>query len=179
MKTSTPLIAILLSCAALASSALAQKSVEKAVALRDTADKSPLYARTTPGGGVSFSIRVITERSVFTLIDLNGGDLAEGDEVQIKYTSADGGALSYWTEKEGIVRRDSHASNFKVKKSDKGISLQAPTGMFLSAEKQSDHIALTDSPEKALVMEIIDNPTVETIQPKATESPAQSGNTKE
>src|SRR2546428_10834210 len=99
MKTRTPLIS--LSAGVLTPSAVAQ-AVEKKVALRDTAAKPPRYATMIPKGGLTVQSRDITNRQVFTLIDANGGDLADGDAVQIKYS--DDKITSYWQESGGAEK---------------------------------------------------------------------------
>ena len=77
--------------------------------------------------------------------------------MQIKSADAGGGPDTYWQEKDDKIRRDRKGSTFKVKKTDAGISLQAPSGKFLSSEYQADNIPLTDAPEKAVVFEVFEN----------------------
>ena len=157
-------------------SAMAQ-AVEKKVALRNVTANPQRYATMVSKGGLNISSREVTDRQVFTLVDSNGGDLADGDEVQIKY--GEGKDTSYWQETDGgQIKRDRKSSTFKVKKAEKGISLQAPSGKFVSAEYQSDNIPVTDASDKAAVFEVVENPTVKEAAPKAASS-ATTGETKE
>lgn len=140
--------------------ALAQ-AVEKKVALKHVGWKPPQYARMIPKVGLKVTGTDVTHRHVFTLVDTNGGELAEGDVVLIKYGD---GSVTYWVEGSGgeITRNKNAGENakFKIKKAAKGISLQAESGKFVTAENPDTILNTTDSPEKAAVFAVIENPAV-------------------
>jgi hypothetical protein len=152
------------------SCAFADEKTEKTVAFRTTTalEGAKRYITMAPYGGLNASSKDIAARQVFALIDLNGGDLTEGDAIQIKYAPADGKA-SYWHEGESVIDRVNKlddACTFKIKlkeKSDKAgpttIALQTASGKFISVTSRAEPLSTTDSQDKAIVLEIVENPT--------------------
>ena len=157
----SPLRLMLLICVVFAFSTFGQIS-EKTVALKVSAEKPARYLSITKSGGLSIESSKISSLQVFVLIDTNGGELADGDDVQIKHVGKNGKFFKYLFESEGTVSRTSksdQSTHFKVKKSGAGISLKTAGGKYLSANSITDPLAFTDSAEKALVFEIVENPT--------------------
>jgi hypothetical protein len=152
----------------------AAEQTERTVSFR-TGGYVKYYISMVPQGGLSASGKEIAERQVFKLVDLNGGELADGDSIQIKYAPADG-KPSYWHEGEGVVNRvgtkPDEACTFKVKlkeksdkeKSDKAaptiLTLQTASGKFVSITSRTDPLVTTDVQDKAAVLEIMENPVV-------------------
>ena len=174
MKTPVVLIGVI--SGVLSLSAMAQ-SAEKTVALRNNAESPARYATAVPKGGLNVQGTEVGNRQVFILVDVNGGDLADGDDVQIKYS--DGQDSTYWNEggeKISRVRGGTEKStHFTVKKTDAGISLKAASGKFVTAPSKTDAPTLTDAAESAIVFEVVENPTVATkapAEPTASPSPA-------
>lgn len=157
MKTTLHLLTVITSI--VATSALAQ-SVEKKVALKVPATKT--YAGIAAKGGVNIKGRDFSGAGVFTLVDADGGGLADGDDVQIKFISG-GGKATYWSESGTTISRiykSDASTRFKVKKSDAGISLQTASCKFVSASSKADPLAVADAADKATVFELIENPTI-------------------
>lgn len=156
-----------------------KEPAEKKVALRNTAGKPARYATLLAKGGLNISSTEIGGRQVFVLVDTNGGDLADGDDVQIKYSEAD--KPNYWYEtadgKVGRVGRPSGKSgHFKIKKTDAGISLQTASGKFVRAESRDNHLVAAEEAEKAVVFEVVENPPVKS---KEAEESKKTEETKE
>ncbi len=131
---------------------------EKTVALL-TADKKYVTANT--GGTLDLSGSKIGSKQKFTLIDLNGGTLDDGDQVKIRYTPNVGGVpdpskSSYWHEApEGIRRSNKQSDVFKVKLTDGKYAFQTLAGKFVG-KPAGGALSLTDKAEEALVVEIVD-----------------------
>src|SRR5438067_6612169 len=162
MKTTLYLItaiASILAISAMAQTEEKKEATEKKVALRNTAEKPARYVTMVPKGGLNISSTEIADRQVFTLVDTNGGELADGDEVQIKL--GEGKDVNYWYEtgdnKIGRIGRptDKSSTRFKIKKTDAGISLQTASGKFVAATSKTDNLTVTDAAEKAVVFEVI------------------------
>jgi hypothetical protein len=102
-------------------------------------------------------------KHVFTLIDMNGGTLDDGDEVQIRYNPNVTGdpKPNYWGEKAGALSRRSVTTIFKMKKIESAYAFQAPSGKFVAAPtSDTESLSLADSVEGALKLEVVDPPAV-------------------
>lgn len=189
LKTTLPLFAVtsaLITAASfptVAQEESAAQSAEKKVALRNTAGEPKRYVGVAPKGEMNVQSTVIGSRQVFTIVDLNGGDLADGDEVQIKHAYPDGTGVTYWYDAgEQIGRRPKAVAEgqFKVTKTDAGISLQTASGKFVTAPAPLDPLRLADEAEKAAVFEVVESPVVEPAQPEPTAEPrAEDGQMQE
>jgi len=136
---------------------VAPEPAEKPVALR-TADGK--YVTTVTGGFLTLGGEKIGSKQVFTIIDLNGTDPADGDAVKIRYTpgglSGDKTKSSYWRETAEGIKRVSEGSVFKLKLVETKYALQAPSGKFVTAAAPDNAFGLTDKQGNALLMEFVD-----------------------
>ena len=151
---------------------------EKVVALV-TSDKKYVTASSSPGNSLDLSGLKIGSKQTFTIIDLNGADLADGDQVQIRYTPNTGGKpdpskSSYWREVNEGVKRGKDGDVFKVKRMDTRYAFQAPSGKFVGGPAADGVLAVTDKQEGALFVELVDLSQGIPKKPKepATEAPA-------
>jgi hypothetical protein len=130
---------------------------EKLVALV-TADKK--YVTANSGGALDLSGTKVGSKQKFTLVDLNGGTLDDGDQVKIRYTPNVGGKPdpskdSYWHESAEGIRRSKQSDVFKVKLINGKYAFQTLAGKFLGKPAGSA-LSLTDKAEDALVVEIVE-----------------------
>jgi hypothetical protein len=98
---------------------------------------------------------------MFTIIDLNGGNLADGDTVKIRYTPHGGAATdqtksSYWRETAEGIKRNSEGSVFKIKLVDTKYAFQAPSGKFMTGVVTENVFGLSDKQADALLLELVD-----------------------
>jgi hypothetical protein len=153
---------------------------EKLVAML-TADKKYLTANT--GGTIDLSGTKVGSKQKFTLIDLNGGTLDDGDQVKIRYTPNVGGVpdpakANYWHESPtGIKRSGKQSDVFKLKLMDGKYAFQTLAGKFLG-KPVNGALSLADKAEDALVVEIVDvagaaSASQATEAPPAETPPAQ------
>jgi hypothetical protein len=116
----------------------ADEKTEKTVAFHTTADTPGRYVTVAAGGIINTSGLEIADRQIFILVDLNGGEIADGDAVQIKYAPA-GSRATYWREGEGVINRTGQkpddACTFKIKLPEK--------------KDATDTTKKTDKPDKA------------------------------
>jgi hypothetical protein len=146
---------------------------EKTVAFHTTIsfEGAQRYITPTSGGGLNASSKVITPRQVFTLVDLGGGELADGDAIQVKYASDEGQTI-YWHESETLIKRVRKLDDtctFKIKFQEKAdgaapttVTLQTASGKFVTTTDRTSLLSATGAQEKALVLEIVENPVVKT-----------------
>jgi hypothetical protein len=132
--------------------------VEKRVALV-TAEKKYLTAST--GGALDLSGAKVGSKQIFTLIDLNGGELADGDEVKVRYTPNTGGVpdpskASYWHVASGGVKRSKDGDAFKIKKIETKFAFQTVSGKFLTGTAVEGFLTLSDKQDGALLVEIVE-----------------------
>lgn len=85
---------------------------------------------------------------------------------------------NYWQEREDKIVREAKADAaaiFKIKKTDKGISLQTASGKFV-ATTALDPLSVVSEAENAVVFEVVENPTVKEVpaKPAAESTPAES-----
>jgi len=144
--------------AALTASALAQAQ-EKAVAFRVPAEKPVRYLTAFKGNQLKITGSEIGKDKKVTLIDTNGGDVAEGDYVQIKHVTADERTTFCAETGDSFVRipkGEDPATQLKVRKTEQGISLQTASGKFVTVPATTKDIGLTDDETKAVVLEIVE-----------------------
>lgn len=131
---------------------------EKLVAFR-TGDKSFITAN--PGLSLDLSGMKVGSKQTFTLIDINGNELEDGDEVRIRYTpntagKPDPSKASYWVEVTGGVKRGHEGDAFKIKLVEKKYALQTQSGKFVGKTTGQGVLGISDSQEGALLWEIVD-----------------------
>jgi hypothetical protein len=149
---------------------VAPEPVEIPVAFR-TADNK--YITTFTGGFLNLSGEKIGSKQMFTIIDLNGGDLADGDQVKIRYTPHGGAATdqtksSYWVETAEGIKRSSEGSVFKIKLMETKYAFQAPSGKFMTGVVAANVFGLSDKQANALLLELVD---ISSGVPKAPKKP--------
>ena len=131
----------------------------KPFALQVDEDK---YVSTGMNSGLAANGGKIGSKQTFSIIDLNGGDLADGDGIQIRYVPNAGGKpdpskASFWKETEGGVKRGKEGDTFKLKKVGTKYALLAPSGKFVTGTQGDDGVlVVSDKQEGALLVEFID-----------------------
>jgi hypothetical protein len=126
--------------------------IETLVAFRVAANK---YIGTSPSNSLELAVGKIGSKQRFTIIDLTGGNLQDGDEIRIRYTPHNG-KPSYWLENTAGVRRGRDGDVFKLKRVDTKFVLVTPTGKFVAPPVDTHALGVSAKQDGALVMEIID-----------------------
>ena len=131
---------------------------EKSVVLR-VADKN--FVTASSGGALDLSGVKVGSKQTFVLIDLNGGELADGDAIKIQYVPNSGGKpdpskASYWVETKEGIKRGKDGDSFKVKKVGDKYTLQTSGGKFVGSAGEEGVLTLTDKQEAALLVEVLD-----------------------
>jgi hypothetical protein len=131
---------------------------EKDVAFRVLDAK---YITTAPSNSLNCSSAKIGGKQRFTIVDLNGGALADGHEVRIRYTPTSDGKpdptkSSYWREVKDGVKRGSDGDVFKIKRMDAKCALQTVSGKFVAAPIDGGLLGVTNAPEAAMLLELVD-----------------------
>jgi hypothetical protein len=120
------------------------------------------YVTANTGGGLGAYGAKIGSKQVFAIIDLNGGDLMDGDGIKIQYTPNAGGKpdpskASYWMEVEEGVKRGKEGGVFKIKKVGTKYAFLAPSGKFVTAMPGEEGVLLvSDKQESAMLVEFVD-----------------------
>src|SRR5579871_5270083 len=94
------------------------------------------YITANPGGELDGSGLKVGSKQRFSIVDLNGGDLKDGDSIKIRYNpgvALDATKSTYWIETAQGIKRGHDADTFKVKKVDTKYALQAPSGKYVAA----------------------------------------------
>ena len=145
------------------------------------------YVTANPPGLIDLSGTRVGSKQKFTIIDLNGGELADGDEIRIRYTpnkdgKPDASKASYWREgREGVTR--SHQDGvFTIKRVGTRYAFRAPSGKFVTATEVGGALAVSPKLEEALVVELADlsstpataTPPKPAAQPPAAPAPESS-----
>lgn len=129
---------------------------ETVVALRVAANK---YISTSPSNSLDLASGKIGSKQTFTIIDITGGNLQDGDGVRIRYTPhvKQGVAKpSYWVENSAGVRRGRDGDVFKLKRVDTKFALVTPTGKFVAPPTSMNALGVSAKQDGALLVEIID-----------------------
>jgi hypothetical protein len=128
------------------------------------------YITTNPNNSLDLSGLKIGSKQTFILIDLNGGELTNGDRVRIRYVPNTGGKpdpskASFWVEVKGGVKRARDGDVFTVKQVDGKYVFQTPSGKFVGRPVLDGLLAATDKQEGALLVELFDPATKSAIPP--------------
>lgn len=122
------------------------------------------YITSGAKGALDASGQKITPRQVFTLVDLNGGSLNNGDKIKIRWEA------SLWREEGGKVIRvaakgaPDRETTFTVKVQGKGIALETASGKLVSAPADGGAVATKEKPDDSTVFEAIPNPPLSAAQ---------------
>jgi hypothetical protein len=126
--------------------------IETLVAFRVAANK---YISTCPSNCLEIAMGKISSKEKFTIIDVSGGNLQDGDEVRVCYTPHTG-KPSYWLESSAGVRRGHNGDVFKLKRVDAKFALVTPTGRFVASPVSENALGVSTKQDGALLVEIID-----------------------
>ncbi|MGO9528343.1 MAG: hypothetical protein ACLP0A_12305 [Verrucomicrobiia bacterium] len=131
--------------------------IETIVAFRVAANK---YISTTPSNSLGLVGGKFGSKQTFTIIDITGGNLQDGDEVRVRYTphakSGEVAKSSYWVENNAGVRRSHDGDVFKLKRVDTKFALVTPTRKFVAAPTSQIALGVSAKQDDALLVEIID-----------------------
>src|SRR5580658_7670856 len=107
--------------------------IEMMVAFRVGANK---YICTSPSNALQVAMGKIGSKQTFTIVDVTGHNLQDGDEVRVCYTphpkSGETAKPSYWVENNAGVKRGHNGDVFKLKRVDTKFALVTPTGRFMA-----------------------------------------------
>ena len=116
------------------------------------------YLQTGPNGVVFVGGDKIGSKQIFTIIDLSGGNLGDGDEVKVQYIpgrGTDSSKANYWAVRPEGVRRTKEGDVFKIKKVGTKYSFLTLTGKLVSVDKDGV-LEISDKKESALLVELVD-----------------------
>src|ERR1039457_1273910 len=143
----------------------APEPLEKPVAFR-TADNKCIT--TVTGGLLTLGGEKIGSKQTFTIIDLNGTNLADGDPVKVRYTPGGQTKSSYWVETPDGIKRNSEGSVFKIKVVDTKYAFQTSSGKFITGVEKEGLFSLSDKQADALLVQLVD---LSTGVPKTPKKP--------
>jgi hypothetical protein len=132
------------------------------------------YITATTGGVLDLTGMKIGSKQKFTLIDISGGQLDDGDQVRIRYIPGGGtdvAKTSYWFETKDGVKRGHNGDVFKLKRVDTKYAFLTPSGKYVAAGTGTALLGLSDKPEGALLVELVD-PASGASKSKAPKQPA-------
>jgi hypothetical protein len=134
------------------------------------------YITTNPGNSLDLTGIKIGSKQTFILIDLNGGELGNGDRVRIRYVPNSGGKpdpskASFWVELKEGVKRARDGDVFTVKQVEAKYAFQTPSGKFVGAPVDGGLLGVTDKQEGALLVDLFD-PATRTAIPPVSDQPA-------
>lgn len=142
---------------------------ERLVAFRTVANR---FVTADPSNTLDLTGAKIGSKQTFTLIDITGGELADGHEVRIRYTPHTG-KPSYWVETREGIRRGHNGDVFKIKRVDTKVALVTPTGKYVAPPTVANALGIADKLEGALLVDILDRETKISIL-KPADQPASS-----
>ncbi len=100
---------------------------ERLVAFRTIANT---FITASPSNALDLTGAKLGGRQTFTLVDVTGGEVADGHEVRIRYTPR--GKPSYWVENKLGIRRGHSSDVFKIKRVGAKVALVTATGKFVA-----------------------------------------------
>jgi hypothetical protein len=135
--------------------------VEMTVAFQVAPNK---YVSTAPSNSLAIVSGKPVSKKIFSIIDISGGDLKDGDRVRIRYTphasktetGAEPPRPNYWLENSAGVRRGHDGDVFTLKRVDTKFAFVTPTGKFVAAPTNEVALGVSAKQEGALLVDIID-----------------------
>jgi len=127
------------------------------VALKTAAGK---YISMVPNGGLAGNGAEISAKQIFTVIDLNGGTLVNGDKVKI----AHGNTLWREDKEKNILHRvpargaKDEECTFRVRVKGKTILLETPSGKFVTVSADGKTLETREKPDEATTLEAVPAP---------------------
>ncbi len=140
---------------------------ERSVAFRTVANR---FITASPTNALDLTGVKLGTRQTFALIDVTGGELADGHEVRIRYTPRTG-KPSYWLENKLGIRRGRNGDVFKIRRVGTKVALVTATGKFVAPPTVANALGVADKQEGALLIEILDAATKVSIL-KLADQPA-------
>jgi len=131
------------------------QEVAKEVAFQ-TADGK--YISAAPNNALDLAGTKVGSRQAFMLLDVNGGELADGDTVRITHTGrVEGGETKVkgWQVSRGELKRGEKSADFTVKKSGEMWTFQMPDGKFVGLTG-AGVLGPVDTAESAVQVQIFD-----------------------
>jgi hypothetical protein len=138
------------------------------------------------GGVLDMTGTKIGSKQGFTLFDLNGGELADGDEVKIQYIPGKGGGnpdlskATFWVELPEGIKRKREGDTFKLKQVGTKFAFVTSKGKFVG-QPAGGALTLVDKEQDALLVDIIDlshgkpkRPKAPKTEPSETAAPAST-----
>jgi hypothetical protein len=141
--------------------------VERSVAFRTIGNR---FITASPSNALDLTGLKLGGRQTFELIDITGGELAEGHEVRIRHTP-NTGKPSYWVEAKGGIRRGHDGDVFKIRRVDTKVALVTRTGKFVARPASANALGVSDKQAGAMLVEILDTSTRAPIW-KSADQPA-------
>ncbi|HUJ11246.1 MAG TPA: hypothetical protein VL171_14595 [Verrucomicrobiae bacterium] len=121
------------------------------------------YLTADPGNALDLMGDKIGSKQGFTLVDVNGGELADGDEVRIQYIPGKGHGRagdptksSFWVETPEGIRRNREGGSFRIKQVGDKYAFQTDKGKFVGPPAAGGFLTLVDKQEGAMLVKIID-----------------------
>ncbi len=126
--------------------------------------KNGNYLGMIPQGGMGAGSKEITSKEIFQMVDLNGGQLANGDTIKILF--GDGQTQSQLhedTEKNLIHRIPSRGAKddgciFKILVVGSNVLLQTPSGKVVGMSTEGKSLTVTDKKDDTSLLTAIPNP---------------------
>jgi hypothetical protein len=102
----------------------------------------------------------IGSKETFTIVDVAGHNLLDGDEVRVCYTPhpkpGEAAKPSYWVENNAGVKRGRNGDVFKLKRVDTKFALVTPTGKFVAPPTSESALGVSANQDGALLVDIVD-----------------------
>ena len=126
--------------------------------------KNGNYLGMIPQGGMDASAKEITPKQIFQMVDLNGGQLANGDSVKILFGEGQTQSqLHEDTEKNLIHRIPSKGAKddgciFKIIVVGANVLLQTPSGKYVAGSADGKSLITTDKKDETSFLTAVPNP---------------------
>jgi len=150
---------IIISCTIVITSVLAfsfsasAKEVEKEVLFKLSGGR---FITVAPQGKVIISSKEDLGRQRFTLIDLNGGTLEEGDKVKVRYVSPESPKATFWQCESGELTRNYTGTEFKLRKQSDKYQFEIGGGKFVAIARDDKSLESGKSETSAMKVDIVE-----------------------
>lgn len=126
--------------------------------------KNGNYLGMIPQGGMGAGAKEISSKEIFQMVDLNGGQLANGDSIKILFGEGQTQSqLREDVEKNLIHRIPSKGAKddgciFKILVIGQNILLQTPSGKYVGTSTDGKSVTITDNKDDTSLLTAVPNP---------------------
>ncbi len=127
--------------------------------------KNGNYLGMVPNGGMGANSKEISPKEIFQMVDLNGGQLANGDPIKLLFGEGQTQSQLHEDAEKNLIHRipvrgaKDDGCIFKIFVVGQNVLLQAPSGKYIGVATDGKSLITTDKKDDSSLLTAVPNPT--------------------